>query len=235
MGSATPLIDVPEQPQAPEEWDNDLDTNDNTDFETMPRNDYGSESSEAEPQYTTNAADIPQSDDSDYDEQEEHPKSGKTPIIGIVAATVCLLGIGVGAYFLLTTRGDTPTEAPQQATEMTNTVTDMLIYIDNSRATYSGMVLHDTETGNVLPNGTGKAVFDDGGVYEGSFVNGKMEGTGGNYKSKGFETDSLTMVDNAPQSGIMRWPDGSSFTGTFSNWNPSKGTFTDAQGRKRKL
>ena len=153
----------------------------------------------------------------------EDENGHKSLYIGLMVAAVLVAG---SIWYGLANKTPSQSEDSSFITQ----VEDMEYHFgDGTTCHYSGPVVDG------LPNGLGKVAFDDGAIYVGPFVNGKMEGPDGHYSSADYSIDSLTMHNNEPASGIMRWPDGSRFVGTFRNWEILDGTFTDAKGNQQTI
>jgi len=94
---------------------------------------------------------------------------------------------------------------------------------------YDGQYL-TTEEGVIQRHGVGKHSSNDGLIYQGSFVNDKMNGEGTIIFPSGA-TYKGNFKDNLYHgTGTYSWPNGCTYVGDFSeNKLEGQGTFNDAQ------
>lgn len=114
-------------------------------------------------------------------------------------------------------------------TARTKTVENLYFKSGQGVCSYTGEVDDDDK-----PNGNGKAVFDRGDVYEGTFVHGKMSGTNCTYTFDNGDTYSGSFVDDHFDKGrIVLKKDGYVFEGTFTDKNqPKDGKWYDKDGKE---
>ncbi len=73
--------------------------------------------------------------------------------------------------------------------------------------------------------------YDDGGVYEGTFVDGKQDGTGTYRLPNGYEYTGQWVAGEIRGQGIATFPNGSVYEGTFVAGKPEgQGRITFADG-----
>lgn len=84
-----------------------------------------------------------------------------------------------------------------------------------------------------VPDGYGTAYYDDGGKYEGFWVEGKRSGEG-KFTTKGGVIYSAHFVNNLPNGeGSVLYTDGGKLTGKFNNgWYMNSGTRIYPNGNK---
>lgn len=118
------------------------------------------------------------------------------------------------------------------------TVTDMYWDSPLGIAAYTGEVMPDSVDGSdkLLPDGIGIARITggtyDGSVYDGEFIQGRMEGKT-TYTMKNGDTFVGTYKDNKYEKGRYTIKEtGEYFDGTFKNGNPSEGDWYDKNGNK---
>lgn len=117
-------------------------------------------------------------------------------------------------------------------------VTDMYWDSPLGVASYTGEVAPDsvTLTGKKIPHGKGIARITggefDGNVYDGQFIQGRMEGKT-TYTMKNGDTFVGTYKDNRYEKGKYTVKaTGEYFDGTFKNGSPDKGDWYDKNGNK---
>ena len=83
-----------------------------------------------------------------------------------------------------------------------------------------------------IPNGEGKATFNDGRYYQGSFVYGSMDGDNAYFVYPNGDTYEGSFKDNHFSKGTYTVKaTGEQFTGTFDSYGqPKKGSWYDKNG-----
>lgn len=114
------------------------------------------------------------------------------------------------------------------------TVSDIYWESPLGEALYTGEVIIDSINGKQIPNGRGVAKIIkgsfEGSIYDGQFINGKMEGETV-YKLKNGDIFEGIFKDNQYESGRYTIDeDGSYFEGTFKNMETDKGEWRDNKG-----
>ena len=149
----------------------------------------------------------------------------------------CISAVVVGAlaalYLVFAPSDDvTPVDSPENTkVEVVEaaapTVSDLSYTNALGTFTYTGVV-----DDNNVPNGQGKAVFDNGNVYEGPFSNGNLHGDNAVYKFKNGDIFEGSFNKNYFDKGKYTIvSSGESFQGTFKNGEPNKGTWYDKSGK----
>ena len=102
---------------------------------------------------------------------------------------------------------------------------------------YSGEAIEKSESNEkirqrYIPNGEGKATFDDGRYYQGSFVYGSMDGDNAYFVYPNGDTYEGSFKDNHFSKGTYTVKaTGEQFTGTFDSYGqPKKGSWYDKNG-----
>ena len=102
---------------------------------------------------------------------------------------------------------------------------------------YSGEAIERSESNEkirqrYIPNGEGKATFNDGRYYQGSFVYGRMDGDNAYFAYPNGDTYEGSFKDNHFSKGTYTVKaTGEQFTGTFdSSGQPKKGSWYDKNG-----
>ena len=147
----------------------------------------------------------------------------------------CISAVVVGALAALYLKFAPPPVDPPEETKVVvgnapypeQTATDLRYTNALGTFTYTGMV-----DDNDVPDGQGKAVFDNGNVYEGPFSNGNLHGDNAVYKFKNGDIFEGSFNKNYFDKGKYTIvSSGESFQGTFMNGEPSKGTWYSKNGK----
>ena len=154
-------------------------------------------------------------------------KPGKVLVIAAVVGALVLL------WLIFSPSGSSPTADPAETDTLeavdaaATTVTDFSYTNALGTYTYTGEVIGD------VPNGEGKAVFDNGNVYEGPFVDGNLHGSGAVYHFKDGDSFEGSFNQNYFDKGKYTIASsGEYFEGSFKNGEPDKGTWYDKNGKK---
>ena len=87
--------------------------------------------------------------------------------------------------------------------------------------------------GDGNPHGKGEASFTDGRLYKGTFLHGKMEGDNAYFRYDNGDVFEGSFVNNSFSRGCYTMKeDGSYFVGTFKNGQPDQGDWFDKRGNK---
>jgi serine/threonine protein kinase len=169
------------------------------------------------------------------DADEKKPKTGKIAVIIIGAIT----GL-VALFFLVGTNNpndpinnDNPELIIDACSESAENVT---FEIAGEKYTYSGEWYRspsytlDQSLYDCVPNGKGKAVFEDGRVYEGNFANGIRSGKGKMTFKDGSYYEGEVKNNRAAGTGSYHWKDGTYYNGTWENDNYLDGSIYDRSG-----
>lgn len=139
-------------------------------------------------------------------------------------ALLLLCGLGYGFYRFTSSTGET-TELVDNAPPTTVIKESMTIPL--GKCTYTGEVLMGK------PNGRGTAVFNNGDMLIGTFVNGSVSGEGIEYYfSNGDKFYGIIKNDHLSKGRYTVGEDGSYFEGTFKNDQPNKGHWYDKNGNR---
>jgi len=120
----------------------------------------------------------------------------------------------------------------------TKNVTNESMEIAGASCIYTGEAIENSDSNSkigqkYIPHGEGKATFNDGRYYQGSFVYGAMDGDGAYFVYPNGDTYEGSFKDNHFSKGtyIVK-STGERFTGTFdSNGQPKKGSWYDKNGK----
>ncbi len=163
-------------------------------------------------------------------EQEEKPPLWKkflVPIIAAVGVAVITVAIFQGKKDdvvpeikktpVTVQKGATQKVEKQKAVEK-KTVKDMK-YTNNpfGEFTYTG------EVDDNIPNGQGKAVFDNGDIYEGPFKDGMFNGENAKYQYKKGEIITGQVENNQFVKGRITYSKDEYFEGTIKDYLPNNG------------
>lgn len=169
-------------------------------------------------------------------DSQTRSKGKMTRVIGASVAVIAI--VIVALYF--GGKDSAPTlEDVVESTEIkgnTQTVKNMFWQSPLGTASYTGEVIVDPTTDQMIPHGKGRAEITDsrfkGSVYEGHFVNGVMEGEAtyippngdvfsGTYKNNEYSTGKYTSKAS-----------GDYFIGSFKDGQPYKGDWYSKDGTK---
>jgi len=161
--------------------------------------------------------------DNDSEKTENHTKW----LVGMAA----MLAIVFVGYMLLNgdEKKDEPIIEPDVVVNNLPKQVNNLYYESGlGVCSYSGPV-----DSNDKPHGTGKAVFTDGRLYQGSFNHGVLEGLNAHFEYKNGDIFNGEFRNNSFWKGkyIIK-KDGSYFDGYFVNGKPDKGNWYDRNGNK---
>jgi len=156
-------------------------------------------------------------------DDEEPTNRNKILIYFLIAAALT-----IGGYYLIPWENtQTPAEVVDKEEAVMPEVEDMFYSFPSLE--YSGRYSGEVDE-NDIPNGKGKASFENGWFYEGEFVNGNMEGEG--KFDNGENLYEGTFQNNNIIKGKMTFKDGTSFVGTFNDdWTPKEGTMFTREGK----
>ena len=147
-----------------------------------------------------------------------YQQSEKSNITLISMIVVLLLLCGVGGILYLKNRSHTE-----------DLVKVEKMYFESALGicSYTGTV-----DGDNLPHGTGEATFTDGRFYRGSFIHGNFNGNDVYFLYDNGDVFEGTFVDNKFSKGKYTIKsDGSYFEGSFENGQPNQGLWFDKDGK----
>lgn len=172
---------------------------------------------------------------------EPTPQNSKKKwIIGVAVAAI--IGIVGGIFFAANRHSDSTVDTEKLNTDTVSTVTDLKVDLvasyTGNEANPDSAVFHTlgryTYTGEVIdgmPNGTGRAKFNDGRTYEGTFKDGICEGTDITFTFKDGDIFKGSMKNNEFAHGRYTvYEGGSYFEGDFRNGDPYNGTWYRKDG-----
>jgi hypothetical protein len=107
---------------------------------------------------------------------------------------------------------------------------DVTFEIAGEKYTYSGEWDYAVFTGSCIPNGEGRAVFEDGRVYEGDFDDGVRSGKGKMTFKDGSYYVGEVKNNQAAGTGSYHWADGTYYNGTWENDSYLDGNIYDRSG-----
>lgn len=180
--------------------------------------------------------------ESSVDKLRKQMDGGMSRIIKPLAILAAVAACAVALFFLLKPGADKQQATPEAVAEVdtvvavpaaaeVTSVTDQAFTVlmgkKSEEYSYTGPVDTDGQ-----PNGTGKAVFKNGRVYEGPFVHGKLEGKNATFNLDGDVFTGEFRDNMFYQGRYTVKDDGSYFEGTFTNGQPDKGTWYDKNGNK---
>ena len=168
--------------------------------------------------------------------QTQEKKSKPTKWIIAASGVVVLIGI----FLLFFVKGNdssaTADSGGNNAVELPMTVKDLYWDSPLGVASYTGEIMVDSTDDKKIPHGKGvarivKGEFE-GSIYDGEFVNGKMEGQT-TYTMKNGDTFVGTYKDNRYDKGKYTIKaSGEYFEGSFKNGQPVNGDWYDKNGNK---
>lgn len=172
---------------------------------------------------------------------EPTPQNSKKKwIIGVAIAAI--IGIVGGIFFAANRHSGSTVDTDKLNTDTVSTVTDLKVDLvasyTGTEANPDSAVFHTlgryTYTGEVIdgmPNGTGRAKFNDGRTYEGTFKDGICEGTDITFTFKDGDSFKGSMKNNEFAHGRYTvYEGGSYFEGDFRNGDPYNGTWYRKDG-----
>jgi len=148
-------------------------------------------------------------------------------ITGFFAAMLVVIAVG---FFVFRgssgSQNDTPIREVVSAVEEVSNKT--ITRSDGVRFTYSGVIR------NGLPKGYGKAVYPDGKIYEGAFIDGFRTGKGKmTFPDKKTVYEGDYVNDTAEGRGTMRYSTGERYEGTWKdNKQNGFGIYYDSNGKE---
>ena len=147
-----------------------------------------------------------------------YQQAEKSNVTIISVIVVLLLLCGVGGILYLKNRSHTEDLAKVEK-----------MYFESALGicSYTGTV-----DGDNLPHGTGEATFTDGRFYRGSFIHGIFNGNDVYFLYDNGDVFEGTFVDNKFSKGKYTIKsDGSYFEGSFENGQPNQGLWFDKDGK----
>lgn len=152
----------------------------------------------------------------------------------IAAAVAAVIVVAAGLFLVLKpSENDEDAKRSEVVGNPSNnstvkTVTDRYFKSALGVCSYTGPVDDNDD-----PHGTGEASFTDGRLYKGPFLHGKMEGDNAYFRYDNGDVFEGSFVNNGFSRGRYTMKeDGSYFVGTFKNGQPDRGDWFDKQGSK---
>lgn len=170
----------------------------------------------------------------DKDEAKQKNWYQRFDIRKALPVIVALVGLGCGIirYLMLNKEDVKPKNADSQKelTENRNgQVNKMFFRSKLGECSYTGMIDADS-----LPDGMGVALFEDGREYRGTFAHGKMEGKNVFFRYDNGDIFEGSFVNDSFDKGKYTVKeDGSWFVGYFKDGRPEVGVWYDKKGKKR--